>query len=157
MRDNDLRKHSSVEYYIDGKLFKTCSYSKWDVTEKLIYARLRKKGYESFWVESLMNKVSFHAKCFYNLKLHKIIVLEYKVNTGHCDIDGNPIYQDDIIENDYFEATELNTHYDNEHYYLRYGNKDFNIEPIALEGFRKVQDVLKIPKRYWKKPQRTRL
>ena len=77
------------------------------------------------------------------------------------------IQDGDTIENDNYPASELNGHYNNEYYYIRckqpnkFGTgtseKEVNIPPGALSGFRKVKDVLDIPRKYWKKPQTTRL
>lgn len=164
----DYTKTSSVEYYIDGKLFKSTPYNKWNEVNDKIRDILHKKGFHQVYSDEFYRYTHGSSSDVYvNLPQRRILVLEYKINTGMCDMDGYPIYDGDTIENDNYPASELNGHYNNEYYYIRckqpnqFGTgtseKEVDIPPGALSGFRKVKDVLDIPKKYWKKPQTTRL
>ena len=165
----DYTRDCTVEYYIDGKLFKSCPYKKWNALSERIKNILRDKGFHEVYSDNFYKYTHGSSSDVYvNLPKRRILVLEYKINTGHCDMHGYPIYEGDIIENDNYPASELHGHYNNETFYIqcKQPNKynpsslretDVDIPPGALEGFRKVKDVLDMPKKFWKKPQTTRL
>lgn len=157
---NNILKKQTIEYYINGKLFKTCPYLKWNKTADNIKELLNKKGYTHIWTESWENIVD--GKIYVNVKTHKCIELSYKVNTGLTDKNSYPIYEDDVIEKDGRQA-KVNAHWNNETYYVRFpkyryscgfrlddGNEIINL--LDFKEWKKVKDAVNISKKQWKTP-----
>lgn len=166
----DLTKNETVEYYINGKLYRKCPYSRWNKTDDIINRTLDEKGYIEIWSDSFMNNecIPFHSKVYINLKKEKCIVVGYKINTGLVDKRGNSIYHDDVIQDSEGRRSDVNMHYNNKTYYVRfpkyeewYGQKyerrHIDINLTDFSEWEKVEDALKIPKKFWKQPQRTKL
>ena len=155
MKSGTLKKHQTVEYYINKRLFKSFPYDLWPQFEEVFEQTLRDKGYESVWLDSFRNRV--HGDVYLNLDSKKVIIVAHRINTGFCDKHGNRIYEEDVIKSDIHSESELNEHYNGEVYYLRYpsGNswRDVDIKQEELETFEKVSDCLDIPKSEWKKPK----
>ena len=161
----DLTKNETVEWYINGRLWKTCPYSMINQMSDKIKATLKKKGYEGVWKESFMNRVNGHV--YINIDKQKCIVIGRKINTGLTDKHGYPIYHDDRVEKD-GEQSSVNMHYNRETYYLSFpahmewhgqkysrGWRDIDISDFS--EWTKVKDALDIPKKHWKKPLVTTL
>ena len=155
MKSGTLKKHQTVEYYINKKLFKAFPYDVWSQFEEVFKQTLRDKGYESVWLDSFRNRI--HGDVYLNIDSKKVIIVDHRINTGFCDKHGNRIYEEDVVKSDIHPESELNEHYNGEVYYLRYpsGNswRDVDIKQEELETFEKVSDCLDIPKSEWKKPK----
>jgi hypothetical protein len=73
--------NKNIEYYINGKLYRKCSYDKWDYTIGKIREMLMKKGYIRVYSDSFVS----YDEVYVNLKKGKSIVINYKIFSGHCD------------------------------------------------------------------------
>ena len=155
MKSGTLKKHQTVEYYINKQLFKAFPYDVWSQFEEVFKQTLRDKGYESVWLDSFRNRI--HGDVYLNIDSKKVIIVDHRINTGFCDKHGNRIYEEDVVKSDIYSESELNEHYNGETYYLRYpsGNswRDVDIKQEELKMFEKVSDCLDIPKSEWKKPK----
>ena len=161
----DLTKNETVEWYINGRLWKTCPYSKINQMSEKIKDLLDKNGYEYVYNDSFRNRIN--GDVYINIKEERCIVLTDKVNTGLTDKNGFPIYHDDTVEKD-GETSRVNMHWNNETYYLRFpvyeecfgqkrerGWRDVDITDFS--GWTKVKDAIDIPKKHWRKPLVTTL
>ena len=162
----DLTKNETVEYYINGKLFKTCPYAQINKVSEYIRDMIHKKGYVGVWTDSFLDEIPFGAKVYVNIKTGMCIVVAEKINTSITDKCGQPLYHDDWIVDAAGHRSMLNMHCNNETYYVRYphekrepelqnwswnhGEYEFNLTDFS--DWTKVEDVLKIPKKHWKKP-----
>lgn len=148
----DLTKNETVEYYINGKLFKSAPYAKWDNLDSKIKKLLNKKGYVEVWNDSFLNTVE--GKVYVNVANHRCIVVSHKINTSLVDKCGVPLYQDDIIEGVMGRRSAIHMHYNKETYYVRFpwgrGWDDYDYTDFS--DWTKVEDAIGIPKKYWKKP-----
>ena len=166
MKSNDLRKDEIVEWYVNGRLWKSCPYKKLDQTDNKIKDFLKKKKYEEVWNDSFLNRVN--GDVYINIEKQKCIVLADKVKTSFCDKYGYPIYEHDTIEKDGI-SQEVWMDPSHEYFYVTYpvyrtetwgftwntGSKIIKITDFS--EWTKVKDALDIPKRLWRRPLTTEL
>lgn len=155
----------ALEFYINGRLFKTCPYTEqdvlwetWDKTESRIDEIIMKKGYTYVTSDVLRGMVSSDATVYVNPHNYKCVVKEHKIYTGRRDSKGNKIYTGDKVK--YLPhdiVSEVNAYYDREdEYYIRdyhtpYGTETYN--NIDFKECVKVEDVCGFPKARWNKPR----
>ena len=140
--EKDIRQ---LEFYLNGKLYKTCPYSQWDKVSDNIKNILRKNKYAHSYSSEYTNR--------------QVIVVSHKIFTGHYDRKGNKIYDGDKVKTPYGFESRVHKHWDDlDHYYVReYGLRnrttDYDIEDWSQ--FEKVEDVIKTPKKFWNEQEMT--
>ena len=144
----------TVEYYINGKLFKTVSYSRWDNVN--VEGILERKGYREVQDQRFYEGLPNDAKIFMHIKKLKVVVLTWKINTGHTDGKGNKIYRDDVVEylgiqSRIYKQWGCEGYYVRDDYKDRWGWKDYEITDWSK--VRKVKDALDMKKDVWNNPE----
>ncbi len=138
---------SKEEFFINGKQLVT-KFTSFGV----IVSHLRKKGYERVYG-------STSEGLYVNKKKYKCAFLQGVEFTGYYDVEGNKIYEEDIIEYQHMKEPLLET-YPYKGYYIRHS--------VRLEGYywpettdyyfknqddfskvKKIKDVLNRKKRFW--------
>lgn len=150
-----------VEYYINGKLFKSCAYSKWDKLDTQIDNLIDRKGYVYVYSDHFKG-ISHKAKVYANPSKGRCITVEYKIFTGYTDAHKNRLYEGDYVKNiGFWESMEGELNHralvtgDSDGYYVRNyeSGNDYDLDESVFGDLVKVKDVNGTPKKYWKNPQ----
>ena len=80
MKFGTLKKHQTVEYYINKQLFKAFPYDVWEQFEEVFKQTLRDKGYEQVWLDSFRNRT--HDDVYLNLDSKKVIIVDHRINSS---------------------------------------------------------------------------
>ena len=145
----------TVEYYINGKLFKTIPYDKWDDYD--IEGILERRGYGEVYDQDTCNELPEGGKLYVNIKKLKVVVLTYKIYTGHVDCRGNKIYKDDLVEYMGFQSRIHEKWGEDDVYYVREDGprwmtwNAYNV--LDWKDVKKVKDILGMKKKDWKVPE----
>jgi len=154
----------TIEFFINNKLFKTCSYNKWNDTDKQIVSLIKKKGYIEIYGEELHRNIHHNAEVYVNPKTFQCVILNHRINTGYKDGKGNNIYEDDKVNTPFGFVSTVNGLLDWEFnkgrptpYYVRKNGEhswegwhDYDIEDFS--EYEKIEDEMGLPKKMWNNP-----
>ena len=154
-----MKSKKTIEFYLNGKLFKTSSYDRWDhMNDYIIHDILNKRGYVEVYDHELYEDIPDNGKLFINAKKLKCVLFTWKVYSGHKDGKGNKIYLDDVVDTPYGFQSKISEMwgYDDTYYVRRssktsWGWSDYTI--YDWNDFKKVKDVNGTPKKYWNEPE----
>lgn len=156
MTKKDIRQ---LEFYLNGKMYKTCPYSQWDKVSDNIKNMLSKNKYVHSYSGEYINRLPDTWEVYVLPEKYKVIVVSHRIFTGHYDKKGNKIYKGDKVKTPYGFESRVHHHWDDpDHYYVRaYGLRDritdYDIEDWSQ--FEKVEDVIKTPRKFWNEPEMT--
>ena len=144
-----------IEFYFNGKLYKTCSYEKWDVTEDYIKAVIYKGGYKEVYINSTSyNTIPSNSIVYINPSKYKMLLFSWKIFSGFFDKNGNKIYDGDKVITPFGFESYVHQHWGNDVYYVRKENlggcwswKDYDIDDF--KRYEKIKDVNDTPKSNW--------
>ena len=134
-----------IEYYFNGKLYRKCSYNKWNYTISNIRNMLKKKGYIRVYPDSVMS----YDEVYVNLKKGKVIVIAHRIFTGHCDCKGRKLYEGDTVVYSNDEIGTLHKYFDRDSFYTM-NDRGFITEVLNWDKYEKIGDCIDIDKKYWK-------
>lgn len=134
-----------IEYYFNGKLYRKCSYNKWNYTIGNIRNMLKKKGYIRVYPDSNI----LYDEVYVNLKKGKVIVIAHRIFTGYCDRKGRRLYEGDTVVYSNGEIGTLHKYYDQDGFYTM-DDRGFRTEILNWDKYEKVGDCVDIDKKYWK-------
>lgn len=137
--------NKNIEYYINGKLYRKCTYDKWDYTIGKIREILMKKGYMRVYSDSFVS----YDEVYVNLKKGKSIVINYKIFSGHCDCKGRKLYEDDTVVSSFGEVGKLHKHFNGDTFYI-WNDRGYRTEIFNWDDYEKVGDCIDMDKKYWK-------
>ena len=147
-----------IEIYINGKLYKSCPYNRWDSAYNAVIHSLVRKGFVFASVDRsrLKKPIPCSSDIYVNPYKYECAVISTKIFTGYTDKNGYKIYKEDILRTPFGVDGEVNQHWDSETYYVRrYFNEgtwkscDYDVEDFSR--YEKVKDVAGTPKKEWTK------
>lgn len=147
-----------IEIYINGKLYKSCPYNRWDSAYDAVIHSLKRKGFVCASVDrNLLKKPIYCSSDIYvNPSKYECAVIYAKVFTGYTDKNGYKIYHEDILRTPFGFDGEVYQHWGSETYYVRryfdYNackGCDYDVEDFSQ--YEKVNDVVGTPKKEWAK------
>ena len=142
--------NKTIEFYINNKLYKTCSYRSWDRVDEEIKNIFNNKGYVKVWNDSFLNKISCNEEVYINPLEHKCFIFAYKINTGFVDKKGNKLYKGDTVITNYSFISKIYEHHGKKGYYVT-DEREFGwYYDVDLEKCEKINDVNNIPSEKWK-------
>ena len=144
-----------VEFYVNGELYKSCPYNRWDSAYNAIIRLLQKKGFVRASVDRnhLKKPLPCSFDIYVNLSKYECAVIYAKIFTGHADKNGYKIYDEDILRTPFGFDSEVHQHMDSETYYVRqhfedsWETHDYDVEDFSQ--YEKVKDVAGAPKKEW--------
>jgi len=105
-----------IEFYLDGKLYGSFPYNKWDNELDKLKKVLAKKGYVRLYGDE-WNKTD---DVWYGNKEKKtLLVYQYRICTGYKDKSGHMLYQDDFVTDGSLESRLLGKPFEEDQYYIR--------------------------------------
>ena len=134
-----------IEYYFNGKLYRKCSYNKWNYTISNIRNMLKKKGYIRVYPDSVMS----YDEVYVNLKKGKVIVIAHRIFTGYYDCKGRRLYEGDTVVYSNGEIGTLHKYFDRDSFYTM-NDRGFITEVLNWDKYEKIGDCIDIDKKYWK-------
>ena len=155
-RKKDIRQ---IEYFLNEKLFKTCSYNQWNKVSEQIKDMLYENKYVHNYSERYVNRLPNTWEVYTLPEKYKLIVVSHKIFTGHYDGKGNKIYEGDKVKTPYGFDSWVHGHWGEiDKYYVRKDIrwmvwKDYDIDDWSQ--YEKVEDVNKTPKKFWNNSEKT--
>ena len=134
-----------IEYYFNGKLYRKCSYDKWNYTIGNIRNMLKKKGYIRVYPDSYI----LCDGVYVNLKKGKVIVIAHRIFTGYYDRKGRRLYEGDTVVYSNGEIGTLHKYFNQDGFYTM-NDRGFRTEVLNWDKYEKVGDCIDIDKKYWK-------
>lgn len=147
----------TIEFYLNGKLYKSCPYSRWDSAYSAVIHSLIRKGFVCASVDRnlLKNPLPCSSDIYVNLSKYECAVIYTKIFTGYTDRNGYKIYDEDILRTPFGFDGAVYQHWNSETYYVRqyfensWKTHDYDIEDFSQ--YEKVKDVAGTPKKEWAK------
>lgn len=147
-----------IEFYINGKLHKSCSYNRWDSVHDAVIQSLIRKGFVCASVDRnrLKNPIPCSFDVYVNLSTYECAVIYTKIFTGYADKNGYKIYDEDTLRTPFGFDSKINQHFNSDKFYVRryYENNRWGWDSYDVEDFsqyEKVKDVAGTPKKEWAK------
>ena len=150
-----------IEFYINGKLYKSCPYDMWDGAHDDVIRSLRRKGFVCASVDrNLIKKpIPCLSGIYVNLSTYECAVIYTKMFTGYADKNGYKIYDEDTLRTPFGFDSKINQHFDSDKFYVRrqyYENNrlEWEWDSYDVEDFskyEKIEDVAGTPKKEWAK------
>lgn len=147
----------TIEFYINGKLHKSCSYNRWDSVHDAVIHSLIRKGFVCASVDRnrLKNPLPCSSDIYVNPSTYECAVIYTKIFTGYTDKNGYKIYDEDTLRTPFGFDGQVNQHFNSGKFYVRryyenrWGWDDYDVEDFSQ--YVKVKDVAGDKKKYWEK------